>query len=114
MRKVAISFGTSGEGDNTDDNDDDDDDDYDDEGDDGNVDGDAVIAGHYQERAMPSAGLVPFLQTFVCGLGNKCHSPRSWKSAQQAAARYTPLQSSPFHLTPLHFIPPDSTPFHST
>ncbi|KAH9502470.1 ATP-binding cassette sub- A member 1, partial [Bulinus truncatus] len=27
---------------------------------------------YYQARAMPSAGLVPFLQTFVCNLDNHC------------------------------------------
>ena len=31
-----------------------------------------TVAGHYQERALPSAGLVPFLQTFACNLDNKC------------------------------------------
>ncbi|KAK7002952.1 ATP-binding cassette sub-family A member 7 [Biomphalaria glabrata] len=29
---------------------------------------------YYQARAMPSAGLVPFLQTFLCNLDNHCYA----------------------------------------
>ncbi|XP_067670801.1 uncharacterized protein [Haliotis asinina] len=38
---------------------------------------------HYQKRAMPSAGVVPFLQTFVCNLDNQCHSPYTLNQAQE-------------------------------
>ncbi|XP_046362068.2 uncharacterized protein LOC124139094 isoform X1 [Haliotis rufescens] len=38
---------------------------------------------HYQKRAMPSAGVVPFLQTFVCNLDNQCHSPYTLNRAQE-------------------------------
>ncbi|XP_076450764.1 uncharacterized protein LOC143286815 isoform X2 [Babylonia areolata] len=43
------------------------------------------VSCHYQDRAMPSAGLVPFLQTFVCNLDNKCHSNQSKYSAEANA-----------------------------
>ncbi|XP_035829835.1 uncharacterized protein LOC101860234 [Aplysia californica] len=29
---------------------------------------------HYQARALPSAGLVPFLQTYICNLDNHCYA----------------------------------------
>ena len=46
-----------------------------------------AAAGHYQDRAMPSAGLMPFLQTFVCNLDNQCHTQDTAQTAQQNAAR---------------------------
>ncbi|XP_070186023.1 uncharacterized protein [Littorina saxatilis] len=46
---------------------------------------------HYQERAMPSAGVMPFLQTFVCNLDNKCNSEDSRQTAQQTAASVSAL-----------------------
>ncbi|KAK7500957.1 hypothetical protein BaRGS_00007837, partial [Batillaria attramentaria] len=48
---------------------------------------------HYQERAMPSAGLVPFLQTYVCNLDNTCHSEETRQSAQDKAASVSRLVS---------------------
>ncbi|XP_041364383.1 uncharacterized protein LOC121379797 [Gigantopelta aegis] len=38
---------------------------------------------HYQARAMPSAGITPFLQTFVCNMDNECHDEESLKLAQE-------------------------------
>nr|CAD7392568.1 unnamed protein product [Timema cristinae] len=31
-------------------------------------------SGHFQEKAMPSAGPLPFLQSFFCTFNNTCHS----------------------------------------
>ena len=30
-------------------------------------------AGYFDEKAMPSAGLMSFAQTFVCTFNNTCH-----------------------------------------
>ena len=37
----------------------------------------AVISGYFDEKAMPSAGFIPFAQTFFCTIGNQCQdSPK--------------------------------------
>ncbi|KAK6169359.1 hypothetical protein SNE40_020430 [Patella caerulea] len=46
---------------------------------------------HYQERAMPSAGMVPFLQTFVCNLENKCNDEDQLRSAQEVSYKVSSL-----------------------
>ncbi|KAL4240022.1 ATP-binding cassette sub- A member 12 [Mactra antiquata] len=45
----------------------------------------------YQARELPSAGLMPFLQTSICGLNNNC-STRDWvKDRDEAQARFQGL-----------------------
>ena len=35
------------------------------------------ISGYFDEKAMPSAGFIPFAQTFFCTIGNQCQdSPK--------------------------------------
>ena len=35
------------------------------------------ILGYFDEKAMPSAGFIPFAQTFFCTIGNQCQdSPK--------------------------------------
>lgn len=34
----------------------------------------SVCTGHYEGRAMPSAGLLPLLQSVVCAATNPCHA----------------------------------------
>ena len=29
--------------------------------------------GHFDGRAMPSAGLLPFAQTYICAISNQCY-----------------------------------------
>ena len=29
--------------------------------------------GNFEEKAMPSAGILPFAQTFICTFNNTCH-----------------------------------------
>ena len=36
-----------------------------------------VSEGHFEEKAMPSAGLIPFGQSFICTFNNTCHR-NSW------------------------------------
>ena len=45
------------------------------------------VSGHYQSRAMPSAGIAPFLQTYVCNMDNQCHDDESLKHAQETTYR---------------------------
>ncbi|ESO87427.1 hypothetical protein LOTGIDRAFT_127866 [Lottia gigantea] len=42
---------------------------------------------HFQERAMPSAGVVPFLQTFVCNLENECRTKEELEDAKGVTYR---------------------------
>lgn len=32
-----------------------------------------VISGHYDAKAFPSAGLMPFLQNYLCSFTNPCY-----------------------------------------
>ena len=31
------------------------------------------LAGYFEEKAMPSAGFIPFVQNFICTFNNTCH-----------------------------------------
>ena len=36
-----------------------------------------LTLGYFDEKAMPSAGFIPFAQTFFCTIGNQCQdSPK--------------------------------------
>ena len=32
-----------------------------------------ILSGHFDGKAMPSAGVLPFLQSFFCTFNNTCH-----------------------------------------
>lgn len=32
---------------------------------------------HFRPRAMPSFGLIPFVQTFICNINNDCYEPQA-------------------------------------
>ena len=44
----------------------------------------ATFSGYFDEKAMPSAGIVPFLQSFFCTFNNTCydHEQKNFGSIQ--------------------------------
>lgn len=34
----------------------------------------SLFLGHFDGNAMPSAGALPFVQSFLCNFNNPCHS----------------------------------------
>ncbi|KAH9491890.1 hypothetical protein Btru_029795, partial [Bulinus truncatus] len=42
---------------------------------------------HYQGRALPSEGIVPFLQSFVCSIDNHCFSKEEFLNAAEVSSR---------------------------
>ena len=33
----------------------------------------SYLTGYFEEKAMPSAGFIPFVQNFICTFNNTCH-----------------------------------------
>ena len=34
----------------------------------------SYLSGYFEEKAMPSAGFIPFVQNFICTFNNTCHN----------------------------------------
>lgn len=47
-----------------------------------------ILVGSYNEHALPSAGLVPFLQSTVCNLQNPCEARSRIEIKQQSMNRW--------------------------
>ena len=57
-----------------------------------------TFTGSYQERALPSAGMVPFLQSAACTLDNHCYRPDEVAERSSAQERYKYLLKMFRHL----------------
>ncbi|XP_064594630.1 uncharacterized protein LOC135461452 [Liolophura sinensis] len=46
---------------------------------------------HYAERALPNAGMLPFVQTYVCNMNNECQTEAGQEAARQRRENLTGL-----------------------